>query len=359
MIEIDNHQKSRRHKFELKRTQQIEFLLELLQTSQVKKQIKKIKFGLKIDKGYNMECKDNRCIAEIRISHKNKELEVKTIWAKDFVKNRVRVTCTPIEIKNMNGTDTSNMTWFISTLHKTIQDNCFQQKLDNPTKLIHQQQYKSCNSSFLHNNLRMISPEDFDITQGIVARTNNKIMLFCTVDMTVKINDKKRTCKPESHILITNTTDFKIETEDGKYIIEAHTLTQEWEQTTNVFYSETDMENDNDIIQIPAEDSSVGDMDNMFVLADGRPHKRNIAIMGVPISVTILTILGGICCWCRNPSCIRTLCSGCPPRGIDIQERKDRMVNNILNQIREGMDANIEVTSGQLPQPPTPPNLEI
>ena len=173
------------------------------------------------------------------------------------------------------------------------------------------------------------------------------------------INDIRRTCQPDSNILITNTTDFKIQTEDGKYIIEAHTLTQEWEQTNNVFYSETDMENDNDIIQIPAEDSSVGNMDNLFVLADGRPHKRNIAIMGVPISVTIMTIVGGICCWCRNPSCIRTLCSGCPPRGIDIQERKDRMVNNILNQIREGMDANIEVTSGQLPQPPTPPNLEI
>ena len=56
MIEIDNHQRSRRHNFELKRTQQIEFLLELLQTSKVKKQIKKIKFGLKIDKGYDKEC---------------------------------------------------------------------------------------------------------------------------------------------------------------------------------------------------------------------------------------------------------------------------------------------------------------
>ena len=119
----------------------------------------------------------------------------------------------------------------------------------------------------------MISPEDFDITQGIVARTNNKIMLFCTVDMTVKINDKKRTCKPESHILITNTTDFKIETEDGKYIIEAHTLTQEWEQTTNVFYSETDLENDNDIIQIPAEDLIVVYVHVCFQISE---HKHSV-----------------------------------------------------------------------------------
>ena len=99
MIEIDNHQKSRRHNFELKRTQQIEFLLELLQTSMVRKKIKKIKFGLQIEKGYNMGCQGNRCISQIRVSHKDKDLEVKTTWAKDFVKNKVRVTCTPIEIK--------------------------------------------------------------------------------------------------------------------------------------------------------------------------------------------------------------------------------------------------------------------
>ena len=128
MLEIERHLESRRHIYETKRTQQIEFLLDLLQTSNVKKQIRKIKFGLQIDKGYDKECKANRCIAEIRISHKNKELEVKTIWAKDFVKNRVRVTCTPIEIKNMNSTDTSNRTWLISTL---------QQKIENPTKIIH------------------------------------------------------------------------------------------------------------------------------------------------------------------------------------------------------------------------------
>ena len=136
-------------------------------------------------------------------------------------------------------------------------------------------------------------------------------------------------------------------------------MTQKWEQTNNVFNSETDMEKDNDIIQMPAENKGVGYMDNMFVLADGKPHKRNIAISGVTITVTALTILGGVCCWCRNPSCVRRMCSGCPPRGNDTQERKDRMVNNILNQIREGMDANIENTSGHLPQSPPPPNLEI
>ena len=359
MIEIDNHQKSRRNNFEIKRTQQIEFLLELLQTSMVRKKIRKLKMGLQIEKGYNMGCQGNRCISQIRVSHKDKDLEVKTTWSKDFVKNKVRVTCTPIEIKNMNSTDTSNRTWFISTLHKTIQDNCFQQQILNPTLTILQQQYKICNSSFWHSNLKMISPQDFDIPYGIIAKTNNKLRLLCTVDMTVMINDIRRTCKPDSHILITNTTDFKIQTEDGKYIIEAHTLTQTWEQTNNVFNSETEVDNDNDITKIPAEDIGVGYMGNIFVLADGKPHKRNIAISGVTITVTALTILGGVCCWCRNSSCVRRMCSGCPPRGNDTQERKDRMVNNILNQIREGMDANIEDTSGQLSKPPPPPNLEI
>ena len=119
------------------------------------------------------------------------------------------------------------------------------------------------------------------------------------------------------------------------------------------------MEDEDDIIKTPTEDKGVGDMGNMFVLADGRPHKTNIAISGVSITATALTILGGVCCCWRNPSCVRRLCSGCPPRGNDTQERKDRMVNNILNQIREGMDVNIDNTSGQHPQPPPPPNLEI
>ena len=125
-----------------------------------------------------------------------------------------------------------------------------------------------------------------------------------------------------------------------------------------MFRSETDMEDNVDIIKTPTEDTGVGDMGNMFVLADGRPHKTNIAISGVSITATALTILGGLYCCCRNPTGVRRLCAGCPPRGRGNQERKDRMVNNILNQIREEMDANIDHT-GQIPQPPPPPNLEI
>ena len=126
-----------------------------------------------------------------------------------------------------------------------------------------------------------------------------------------------------------------------------------------MFNSETYMEMDNDLTQLPTEDQSVDYMGNLFVLADGQPHRRNIAITGTTISVAILTVIGGICCWCKNPVCLRRICFGCSPRGIDTQERKDRLVNNILNQIREGMDVHMEATSGHPHQPPPPPDLEI
>ena len=361
MIEMDSHQKSKRKNFEQKRTQQIEYLLELLQNSMVKQTIKKIHFGLQNDNRYTMKCQGNRCISQIRVSHKDqaREIEVKTTWAQDIVRNRVKVTCTPIWVKDMNNTEISNKTLFISTLHKTIQDNCFQQQIENPTKTKPQQPYKFCDNSFWHNSLRMTSPTDFDIPNVIIARTNNKLRLHCTVDMTLMINGIRRTCQTNTHIEITNTTDFKIQTENGADTIEAHTLTKNWDQTNNVFRSETDMEDNVDIIRTPTEDTGVDNMGNMFILADGRPHKVNIAISGVSITITALTILGGLCCCWKNPTCAKRLWSGCPPRGRGTQERKARIVDNILNQIRQELDANIDNPPRQMPQPPLPPNLEI
>ena len=206
MLEIERHLESRRHIYETKRTQQIDFLLDLLQTSNVKQQIRKLKFGLQINKAYDKDCKANRCIAEIRISHKNKGLEVKTIWAKNVIKKRVKVTCSPIQLKNLNGTEASNGTWFISKFHKTVQENCFQEKIENPTKIIHQQEFRFCNTSFENNNLRMTSFSDYDIPNGIIIKTNNKIMLSCTLEMYVMVNDIKRKCDPISPILVTNIT---------------------------------------------------------------------------------------------------------------------------------------------------------
>ena len=178
--------------------------------------------------------------------------------------------------------------------------------------------------------------------------------------MYVMVNDIKRKCAPISPILVTNATEFKIATVDGAHMIEAHTLAQTWAETENVYNSETFMALDNDITQMPPENQNVGYLDSIFELSDGRPHKRNLAITGTSIAVAILTVIGAICCWCRDPACLKRMCSGCSPRGINTQERRDRMVNNILNQIREGMDSvHMETPSGHITQPPPPPDLEI
>ena len=175
MLEIDGHQQSRRRNFEQKRTQQIEYLLELLQNSMVRQTIRKIHLGLQNDNRYTMECQGNRCISQIRVSHKEhaREMEVKTTWAQETARNRVKVTCTPILVKDMNNTDISNKTIIISKLHKTIQDNCFHQQLENPTQSKPHQPYKLCDNSFWHNSLRMTSTTDFDIPDVIITKTND------------------------------------------------------------------------------------------------------------------------------------------------------------------------------------------
>ena len=109
------------------------------------------------------------------------------------------------------------------------------------------------------------------------------------------------------------------------------------------------------MLRTPTEDTGVDNMGNMFILADGRPHKVNIAISGVSITVTALTLVGGLCCCWKNPTCAKRLWSGCPPRGRGTQERKSMIVNNILNQIRQELDANIDNPPRQMPQPPYPP----
>ena len=204
-----------------------------------------------MDKAYDKDCQANRCMTEIRISHNNKGLEVKTFWAKNVIKKRVQVTCAPIQLKNLNDTEASNGTWFISNLHKTVQENCFQQKMGNLTKSIPQQEFNFCNTPFENDNLRMTSLADHDIPNGIIIKNNNKIKLYCTLEMYVMVNDIKRKCAPISPILITNATEFKIATVDGAHKIEAHTLAQTWAETENVYNSETFMAMDNDITQMP------------------------------------------------------------------------------------------------------------
>ena len=207
----------------------------------------------------------------------------------------------------------------------------------------------------------MASKTDFDIPDVIITKTNNMFRVHCTVDMILIIDNIRRACHTNTHIEITNTTDFKIQNENRTETIEAHTLTKNWEETmNNVFRSETSMEDNDDIIRTPTKDTSVDNLGNMFILADGKPHKVNIAISGVSVSVTALSILGMLCCCWKNPTCANRLWARCPPRCRTTQEtKKARIVDNILNQIKQELDANIEVqidnTNRQVPQPPYPP----
>ena len=116
---------------------------------------------------------------------------------------------------------------------------------------------------------------------------------------------------------------------------------------------------DNDISQMPPENQNVGYLNSIFELSDGRPHHRNLAITGTSIALTILTVIGALICWCKDPTCLRRMCSGCPQKRND-QEVRARMVNNILNQISEGMNSvPLETSRDTTNQPPTPPILEV
>ena len=112
MLEIDGHQQARKWNYEQKRTQQVEYLLDIIQNSILRQTIRKLHIGLQNDQRNIRECQGNRCISHIRVSHKEhaREIEVRTTWAEEKARNRVKVTCTPILVKNMNNTDISNNT---------------------------------------------------------------------------------------------------------------------------------------------------------------------------------------------------------------------------------------------------------
>ena len=358
MLEMEKHMESKRGIYEKQREQQINFLLTLLQTSRVQKLVRKLKVGLQVDKTNDKDCQANRCMTEIRVNHNKKGLAIKTFWAKHVIRKRVQVTCAPVQLTNLNDTETSNSTWYISKFHKTVQD-CFKQQMGNLTKINPQPELNFCNTPFENDKLRMTSMADHDFPHGIILKDNTQIKLYCTLELYVLVNDIRRRCAPKSPILVPNATEFKIATVDGAHMIEAHTLAQTWAETENVYNSETFMTLDNDISQMPPENQNVGYLNSIFELSDGRPHHRNLAITGTSIALTILTVIGALICWCKDPTCLRRMCSGCPQKRND-QEVRARMVNNILNQISEGMNSvPLETSRDTTNQPPTPPILEV
>ena len=119
ILEIDSHQQARKWDYEHRRKQQIGSLLTMIQSSILRKTIRHLHLGLQTDQKHHRECQINRCILNIRVSHRkhDREVELRTTWAQEMARNRAKITCTPILVNDMNNTNSSNKTILISKLH--------------------------------------------------------------------------------------------------------------------------------------------------------------------------------------------------------------------------------------------------
>ena len=104
--------------------------------------------------------------------------------------------------------------------------------------------------------MRLATKTDFDLPDVILTRTNVMISVHCTEDIVLMINNNRRSCSINDHIDITNTTDFEIQNENKTSTIAAHTIAKDWANTmNNVFNSETNMQDNYDIITSPPKES--------------------------------------------------------------------------------------------------------
>ena len=211
----------------------------------------------------------------------------------------------------------------------------------------------------------MASTTDFDFPSVIVTRTNVMIRVHCTEDMILMIDNIRRACSTNIHIDINNTTDFEIQNENKTSTIAAHTIAKDWANTmNNVFNSETNMQDNYGIITNPTKETIIDNLGDLFTLENGKPHKVSIAISGISIAVTTLSILGLICCWWKNPTCANKLWANCHTTCKTTQEtKKARIVDNILNQIQQELNSNLEAPiddpNRQVPPPPLPPDIQM
>ena len=306
ILEIDSHQQARKWDYEQRRNLQIESLLNMIQNSILRQTIRHLHLGLQKDQENHRECQINRCILHIRVSHRKneREVELKTTWGEEKARNRAKVTCSPILVKDMNNTNNLNKTILISKLHKTTQDSCFYLTQENPTKTKKHQNDKLCNSSFWNDDLRLASNTDFDLPDVILTRTDVMIRVHCTENMDLMLNNQRKSCSIVKHIEINNITDFEIQNENKTSKISAHTISQEWtDKMDNVFNSETDMLDKPDILTKTPQETIINSFGNLFMLEDGKPHKVNIAVSGITIIILTLLITGLLCFWKKHPTC--------------------------------------------------------
>ena len=272
-------------------------------------------------------------------------------WAKRVTKNRAKITCTPIIGNSMQNNSSLNSSIHISTLHKTIQDRCVNQLPRKTTKTNMLQKQELCNTSFQDNTIREVRQNDFDIPDIILTRTNDRIWIHCTKNITIILNKLQKKCFTKIPIMINNITDYELQGEHSSKRIYSHTITESWnKQLDNVMKSETDNQGQPDLITIPAKETSLNIIDNLFTYQDGRLHPLKMSISGIIIITAIMSIACLICYCKRNPKICNNIFKACH----DIcskknQTKKSILIDNVLNSIKQELQiSNLEPTQLEL-----------
>ena len=179
------------------------------------------------------------------------------------------------------------------------------------------------------------------------------------------LNNQSRSCSTNNQIEITNITDFEIQNENKTSKIAAHTIPQDWSDTIdNEFNSETDMLDKPDILTSNPKETIMTSFGNLFILEDGKPHKVNIAVSGITITILALSITGLLCFWRKHPTCASNLLASCHTTCKRTKENKKAiLVDNILNTIQNELNSNIQRepidrAQSQVP-PPSPPDIQM
>ena len=239
-----------------------------------------------------------------------------------------------------------------------------------PTTAKNLQNQKLCNNAFLDANMRVVNQNDFDLPNVILTRSNGRILIHCTQNMDIVLNNRKKACLINSHIEIHNITDFELQDENTSSKIYAHTITKSWnDKMDNVLQSETDLPVRPDLITTPPKETNISSFGNLFTLQDGKPHTVRIAVAGTLITMIILVTTCLLCYWRKNPNCcsrVFTTCYATCSRKQQIQ--KSLLIDNVLNSIKQELNSSLQPPPLEMAEfqvnpnragPPSPQVLEL
>ena len=102
--------------------------------------------------------------------------------------------------------------------------------------------------------MRIVNKHDFDMPHVILTKSDDMIMVHCTKNIAIVLNNKEKACSINSHIEIHNITDFELQDGNKSNKIYAHTISQAWtDKLDNVFNSETEMQDRPDMERLYVE----------------------------------------------------------------------------------------------------------